>query len=81
MEKCLIEAQIGVESTISSVVSYPGEEDFALRLAHLGFIQGQKITILKVAPIFGEPILISLRGGQLALTKKEASCIMVERKQ
>jgi len=46
------------------------------RLLELGFTQGSRITINGKAP-FGDPIILTIHGGKLALRKADASNIMV----
>jgi len=47
------------------------------RLMHLGFIHEEPIMIRKKSKIFGSPLLVQVRGRQIALTKKEASLVPV----
>jgi len=46
------------------------------RLLELGFIQGSRVTINGKAPL-GDPIIMTIHGGKLALRKADAANIMV----
>lgn len=52
--------------------------DVESRLMHLGFIAGQVIRVVKKAPLFQEPLLVEVRGRQVALSKEEASLVEIE---
>lgn len=54
-----------------------GNEKLAKRLLALGCIEGTEIQLKKVAPL-GDPIVINLRGFDLALRKNDAKNIYVE---
>ncbi len=47
------------------------------RLLALGFIEGTEVTLKKIAPL-GDPIIINLRGTDLAIRKKDAKFIFIE---
>jgi ferrous iron transport protein A len=53
----------------------PGED--CRRLADLGFTPGEEISVIHTAP-FGDPLVVRVRGAQLALRKREASWIWIE---
>lgn len=53
-------------------------DDISLRLMQLGFISGERITLIRKAPLFGEPLLVEVRGSQYAISKSEASLIELE---
>ena len=52
--------------------------DIESRLMHLGFIAGQVIKVTKKAPLFQEPLLVEVRGRQVALSLAEAGLVEVE---
>lgn len=54
------------------------DQDLAIRLHHLGFLENEPIEVLKKTPLTGDALLISIRGTQIALTKKEAHVIEVK---
>ena len=47
------------------------------RLLDLGFTPGEEVTVTHTAPL-GDPLVIRVRGAQLALRKREAAWILVE---
>ena len=51
--------------------------DLAIRLSHLGFLENEPILVIRKTPFTGDALLISVRGTQIALTKKEASLINI----
>lgn len=51
--------------------------DSLQRLAEMGFVEGQRLSILKEAP-FGDPISVQLMNYELCLRKSDASHIEVE---
>ena len=51
-----------------------GDEKFAKRLLALGCIEGTEVTLKATAPL-GDPIIINLRGFNLAIRKKDAKNI------
>lgn len=48
------------------------------RLMHLGFIFGATIRVSRKAAIFQEPLLVEVRGRQVALSQAEARLVRVE---
>lgn len=47
------------------------------RLLALGFVEGTEVLVKKVAPL-GDPIIINLRGTDLAIRKKDAKLIHIK---
>lgn len=43
----------------------------------MGLTKGAEVVVRKVAP-FGDPLELTVRGYELTLRKREASCIVVE---
>ena len=54
-----------------------GDEKFAKRLLALGCIEGTEVTLKATAPL-GDPIIINLRGFNLAIRKNDAKNINVK---
>lgn len=54
------------------------EDEAVLRLAEMGLVPGEKVDVLKVAPL-GDPIEIEVMGYRLCLRKKEAAKIRIRR--
>ncbi|MBI3396285.1 MAG: ferrous iron transport protein A [Spirochaetia bacterium] len=70
----LDKVSIGASATVVSVLR---EDGVGLRLAEMGLIPGQRITVLRSAP-FGDPIEISLLNYRLCLRRADASAVGVE---
>ncbi|MCY6484577.1 ferrous iron transport protein A [Clostridium aestuarii] len=64
----------GQEGFIDTVF---GNEKLAKRLLALGCIEGTKITLKTSAP-FGDPLIIKVRGFNLAIRKKDAQNIKLK---
>ncbi len=71
----LIELNNGDKATIISVKA-AGE--IGSRLLNMGIVRGTNFKFVRKAPL-GDPIEIKIRGFLLALRKKEAECIIVEK--
>ena len=71
----LAKQEIGFEYKI---LKLQGDDFFVSRLQELGFIKGERL-IYKTKIIFGEPLIVEVRGTQIALRESEAECILVEK--
>lgn len=67
----LCDLRIGEFGTIHEV---SGNEKLAKRLLALGCLEGTKVQLKRIAPL-GDPIIINLRGFDLAIRKKDAKNI------
>lgn len=54
-----------------------GDEKLAKRLLALGCIEGTEVRLKRIAPL-GDPIIVSLRGFDLAIRKKDAKNIFLK---
>lgn len=54
-----------------------GDEKLVKRLLALGFIEGTEISFKTTAP-FGDPVIVNLRGFDLAIRKKDARHIHIK---
>ncbi|RMD02479.1 ferrous iron transport protein A [Clostridium autoethanogenum] len=61
---------------IGMIKSISGNEKLVKRLLALGCIEGTEVLLKKCAPL-GDPIVINLRGFNLAIRKKDAQNISV----
>ena len=55
-----------------------GEAGIGTRMMQLGFISGEDLTLIRRAPLFGEPLLVEVRGSQFAISRAEAELIEIE---
>ncbi|WP_143316037.1 ferrous iron transport protein A [Clostridium sp. HBUAS56017] len=70
---CLCDLEIGECATVKMV---SGDEKLAKRLSALGCIEGTKVLLKRMAPL-GDPMIINLRGFDLAIRKKDAKNIFI----
>lgn len=63
-------------STTSVVTGLEGDGVLLTRLRELGFIVGAQVTVAGRA-LFGEPIMVEVRGSTVALRKAEAACVLL----
>ena len=57
-------------------VQGPGE--IAVRLLEMGFVEGTRVQVVKVAPL-GDPLELRIRGYHLSLRRAEAAHVRVRR--
>lgn len=55
-----------------------GDDKFAKRLLALGFIEGTEVKLVATAPL-GDPVIINLRGFNLAIRKNDAKNIYIKK--
>ncbi|GFZ31556.1 MULTISPECIES: FeoA family protein [Clostridium] len=64
--------QVGVVDKIS------GDDKLVKRLLALGCIEGTEVTLKRVAPL-GDPLIINLRGFNIAIRKNDAKNILLKK--
>ena len=74
---CLCELELGEIGTINEI---KGDSKLTKRLWALGCIEGTKIQLKRVAPL-GDPIIVNLRGFDLAIRKEDAEYISVAKQR
>ena len=74
VDMCINDLKLGEKAFVSGVV---GDKKLVKRLSALGCTEGCLIEVVNKAP-FGDPIVLSLRGTNLAIRKKDAKNISVE---
>lgn len=70
----IYDLKLGQKAYIHNVV---GDKKLAKRLLALGAVEGTEVTVKAAAP-FGDPILINIRGFDLAIRKKDAKNIKIK---
>lgn len=55
-----------------------GENKLTKRLSALGCIEGTKVLLKAIAP-FGDPIIVNFRGFDLAIRKKDAQNVIINK--
>ncbi|MGL5617077.1 MAG: FeoA family protein [Sarcina sp.] len=69
----LCDLNIGQEATISNI---EGNDKLTKRLLSLGCIEGTLVKLKRKAP-FGDPLIITFRGFDIALRKNDAKNIFI----
>lgn len=72
---CICDLKIGEFGVINIV---QGNEKLAKRLSALGCIEGTIVQLKRIAPL-GDPMILNLRGYDLAIRKKDAKNIFIHR--
>lgn len=72
---CVCDLELGEKGIIKSV---SGNLGLAKRLSALGCIEGTEVELKRIAPL-GDPIILSLRGFDLAIRKKDAKNIFLSK--
>lgn len=70
----ICDLKFGEKALVENIV---GDEKLAKRLLALGCIEGTEVSLKASAP-FGDPLIINLRGFDLAIRKKDAKNIFVK---
>lgn len=70
---CINDLMPGQAAIIDSI---KGDARLVKRLNALGYIEGTPVTVKNFAPL-GDPVIISLRGFNLAVRKKDARNILI----
>ena len=68
---CICDLKLGEKVIIDKI---NGDSKLAKRLSALGCIEGTEIELKRIAPL-GDPIILNLRGFDLAIRKKDAKNI------
>lgn len=67
----ICDLKLGEKGIINNIL---GDDKLAKRLSALGLVEGTEIEFKRVAPL-GDPIIINIRGFDLAIRKKDAKNI------
>ncbi|MBN8790512.1 MAG: ferrous iron transport protein A [Terrimonas sp.] len=62
---------------VTVIIKEIEDNDFYLKLMEMGFIPGETVKILQVAPL-GDPISVTVAGYNLSLRLNEADNVLVE---
>ncbi len=60
----------------AEIHSVTGTGSISRRLAELGFVKGQPVQVVRLAPL-GDPLQVRIRGFDLALRRQEAARVVV----
>jgi ferrous iron transport protein A len=67
----------GATAVIARVVAPPHAPDWALRLAELGFVPGEAVTVTARGRPGGDPLAVRVGGSTFALRRAEAACVLL----
>ena len=70
---CICDLKLGEKAKIEQI---NGDSKLAKRLSAVGLIQGTEIELKRVAPL-GDPLVVNLRGFDLAIRKKDSKNILL----
>lgn len=70
---CICDLKLGEKGIINDI---HGDSKLAKRLSALGCIEGTEVELKRIAPL-GDPLVLSLRGFDLAIRKKDAKNILL----
>lgn len=70
---CICDLELGQKGIIKSI---KGNSDLSKRLFALGCIEGTEVELKRIAPL-GDPIILNIRGFDLAIRKKDAKNIFL----
>lgn len=70
----LYDLKLGEKGTIHNII---GDKKLSKRLFALGFIEGTEVKVKTSAP-FGDPIVVSIRGFNIAIRKNDAKNIFLK---
>ena len=70
---CICDLKLGEKAKIYEI---NGNNKLTKRLYALGLIQGTEIELKRIAPL-GDPLVVNLRGFDLAIRKKDAKNIIL----
>jgi len=76
MSGTLADLKVGESATITALQSLNVAPATRERLLEMGFVEGMKVELKYEAP-GGDPMAVSVRGGLIALRRKEAEMIEV----
>ncbi len=73
----LIDLPRDTDATIREVVAQSANDPIAVRLAELGFVQGEPVRVVAKGPVGGDPLLVQIGYTRFALRRAEAARVVV----
>ncbi|HZR34449.1 MAG TPA: FeoA domain-containing protein [Nevskia sp.] len=74
----LIDLPRDTDATIREVVARSANDPIAVRLAELGFVQGEPVRVVAKGPVGGDPLLVQIGYTRFALRRAEAARVVVQ---
>jgi len=69
---------LGRPATVLRVVEPSHSPDWALRLAELGFVPGERVMVTARGLPGGDPLAVRIGSSTFALRRAEAACVQVQ---
>ena len=73
----LADASIGEVFTVDRVVSPAGTPEWSAQLEDIGFLSGERVTIMARGMPGGDPLVVRVGLSTFALRMVEAACVLV----
>ena len=71
-------ALVGQSFVVRDVVAPPGAPEWASWLEEIGFVAGERVTLMTRAIPGGDPLVVRIGLSTFALRRAEAACIRVD---
>jgi ferrous iron transport protein A len=65
-------------ATIREVTAHGAHDPIAVRLAELGFVEGEPVRVVARGPVGGDPLLVQIGYTRFALRRAEAARVLVQ---
>ena len=75
----LTDAAVGASATIAGVYVPAGPDDWAQQLQDLGFMPGERVTLMLRGRSAADPLVVRVGLSTYALRSAEAACVHVSR--
>ena len=75
----LTDAAVGASATIAGVYVPAGLDDWAQQLQDLGFMPGERVTLMLRGRSAADPLVVRVGLSTYALRRAEAACVHVSR--
>ena len=73
--RTLVHMDLGCSATVARVTAPAHAPDWALRLAEIGFIPGERVMVTARGMPGGDPLAVRVGDSTFALRRAEAECI------
>ena len=73
IQETLADQKVGYKGVIHQL---SGDQHILSRLRELGFVPGHQVR-LKSKTLFSDPLVVEIKGGYVALRRREAQCIQL----
>lgn len=74
----LTQLPLGKQANVIGVIARSNDDGIASRLLDLGFVVGESVSCVALAPWGGDPILVQIGFTRFALRRSEAARIQIE---